>query len=91
VSVATQDLASGTVLTMGGHHHTIAGVTAELREAAPLGPTAAAPFYLAADNRLNRPVRAGDVIRMGDLEIDADTPLPKLRRVQDDLFFGDAA
>jgi predicted homoserine dehydrogenase-like protein len=90
VAVATQDLASGTVLTMGGHHHTIAGVTAELRNAAPLGPNAAAPFYLAADNRLNRAVRAGEVIRMGDLEIDADSPLSKLRRMQDDVFFGAA-
>ena len=48
VPVASQDLAAGTVLTMRGHHHSIDGVTAELRTAAPIAPTTAAPYYLAA-------------------------------------------
>jgi predicted homoserine dehydrogenase-like protein len=91
VAVATQDLSAGTQLTMGGHHHTISGVTATLQEASRLGPETAAPFYLAADNRLNRPVRSGEVIRMGDLDMDPQNPLSKLRRMQDDLFFGDAS
>jgi predicted homoserine dehydrogenase-like protein len=88
VLVASRDLAAGTVLTMRGHHHSIDGVTAELRTAAPLSRTTAAPYYLAADNRLSRPVQAGDTIRMNDLEIDPSCLLLNLRTAQDDLFFG---
>jgi predicted homoserine dehydrogenase-like protein len=90
VAVATEDLASGTRLRMGGHHHMIDGVTAELRPAVALEPTAAAPFYLAADRRLAWPVRKGDALRIGDLEIDPDSPLLALRRRQDAAFFDPA-
>jgi predicted homoserine dehydrogenase-like protein len=76
------------VLTMGGHHHSIPGVTAELRPAQALDPSAPAPFYLTADNRLNRTVKAGDVIRMQDLDLDPDTDLMTLRADQDAHFFG---
>jgi predicted homoserine dehydrogenase-like protein len=61
---------------------------AELRAAAPLALTTAAPFYLAADSRLNRNVRAGDTIHVGDLELDPSSSLLKLRIAQDKLFFG---
>ncbi len=86
VAVATENLAAGTVLEMGGHHHTIAGVTAELRPAQPLSPSAPAPFYLAADNRLGNAVRSGDVIRIRDLDLDQSSPLLELRAMQDRLF-----
>ncbi|MFY8153728.1 MAG: flagellar biosynthesis protein FlgA, partial [Hyphomicrobiales bacterium] len=36
VAVARRDLAAGTVLTMGGHHHSIDGVGAEVRPATAL-------------------------------------------------------
>ena len=40
IAVATEDLPAGTVLSMGGHHHTISGVTAEFRPAGPSRPCA---------------------------------------------------
>ena len=87
-AVATEDLPAGRVLAMGGHHHTIAGVTAEFRPAQALIPSAPAPFYLAADCRLARPVERGETIRMADLELDENSDLVMLRRRQDALFFG---
>jgi predicted homoserine dehydrogenase-like protein len=88
VAVATADLAAGTVLSMGGHHHMIDNVTAELRAAAPLAPKVAAPFYLAADRRLTRSVRKGEAILFGDIEVDPDSSLLALRRSQDAAFSG---
>lgn len=88
VAVATEDLPAGTLLTMGGHHHTISGVTAEFRPAAPLTAGTPAPFYLAADCRLAASVRQGEEIRIGDLDLPEDSPLLRLRRSQDARFFG---
>lgn len=88
IAVATEDLPAGTLLTMGGHHHTISGVTAEFRPAGPLTSEAPAPFYLAADCRLTTSVRKGDEIRVGQLELPDDSPLLSLRRNQDVRFFG---
>jgi predicted homoserine dehydrogenase-like protein len=88
VAVATEDLPAGTILSMGGHHHTIPGVTAEFRSARALTPDAPAPFYLAADCRLTRSIRQGDEITVADLELHAGSPLLSLRRFQDDHFFG---
>jgi predicted homoserine dehydrogenase-like protein len=88
VAVATEDLPAGRILSMGGHHHTIAGVTAEFRPAAPLTATAPAPFYLAADCRLANPLSKGQEIRMGDLELPGPSALMKLRQGQDARYFG---
>ncbi|WP_376987950.1 NAD(P)H-dependent oxidoreductase [Bosea sp. R86505] len=89
VAVAQADLAAGTVLTMGGHHHSIADVGAEVRPAAALADDKPAPFYLVADRRLARPVRAGEAIRLGDVEIDEASGLLAMRRRQDALFAGE--
>lgn len=89
VAVAQADLAAGTVLTMGGHHHSIQNVGAEVRPAAPLADERPAPFYLVADRRLVRPVRAGEAIRLGDVEIAPSSGLLAMRRRQDALFAAD--
>ncbi|MEZ0168239.1 NAD(P)H-dependent oxidoreductase [Microvirga sp. TS319] len=88
IAVATEDLPAGTLLTMGGHHHTISGVTAEFRPAGPLTADAPAPYYLAADCRLAAPVRKGEEIGIGKLELLEESPLLRLRRSQDTRFFG---
>jgi predicted homoserine dehydrogenase-like protein len=88
IAVATEDLPAGTVLSMGGHHHTISGVTAEFRPAGPLTAKAPAPFYLAADCRLAAPISKGQEIQMSDLELPATSTLMGLRRDQDARFFG---
>jgi len=88
VAVARKDLPAGTVLRMGGHHHTIDGVDAELRPAKPIEGRNPAPFYLAADQRLARDVRSGEPVRVDDLETDTGADLYALRRAQDAAFFG---
>lgn len=88
VAVAQRDFPAGTVLSMGGHHHNIDGVAAEVRPAAPLAEDRPAPFYLVADRKLVRTVKAGDAIRLGDVEIDPASGLLAMRRRQDALFGG---
>ena len=91
VAVAQRDLAAGTALVMGGHHHSIDGVGAEIRPAAPLAAERPAPFYLVANRTLVRNVRAGDAIRLGDVEIPGDSGLLAMRHRQDALFATEAA
>lgn len=86
VAVAQRDLPAGTVLHMGGHHHNIDGVGAEMRPAAALADDRPAPFYLVADRKLVRPVKAGQAIRFGDVEIDESSILLQTRRKQDAIF-----
>ncbi|MCJ8145197.1 flagellar biosynthesis protein FlgA [Ancylobacter sp. A5.8] len=90
VTRATRDLPAGTMLDMGGHHHTIDGATGELAPAAPLMPDAPAPFYLAANCRLARAVARGRIVTMADLDISEDSELLTLRRLQDAAFFDPA-
>ena len=87
VARATRDLAAGSRLDMGGHHHTIAGTTAELHPAQPLSAEHPVPFYLAANRRLQRPVHAGHLICLDDIEVDPASTLFNLRLKQDALFF----
>lgn len=86
VAVAQRDLPAGAVLTMGGHHHSIDGVGAEVRPAAALADDRPAPFYLVADRKLVRPVAAGAAIRLGDVEVDPASTLLQTRLKQDALF-----
>lgn len=88
VARATRRLAAGTVLAMGGHHHDIDGIVAELHPARALAAATPAPFYLAANRRLARDVAAGAAIAFDDLEIDPASTLLALRRQQDEVFFG---
>ncbi|TKT74423.1 flagellar basal body P-ring biosynthesis protein FlgA [Aquamicrobium sp. LC103] len=89
VVVADADLPAGATLAMGGHHHSIEGVSSMMLPAAPLTPDAPAPFYLASNRRLARAVKQGEAIRMADLEIPEDSELMRLRRLQDAHFFAE--
>jgi predicted homoserine dehydrogenase-like protein len=88
VGRAVRDLPAGTVLDMGGHHHTIEGVEAELIDAAPLRPGNPAPFYLIANRPLSSPVPAGSLIPIEAVEFAPHSVLADLRRAQDERFFG---
>jgi len=90
VAAADRDFAAGEVLTMGGHHHEIDGASARMLPAAPLSPEAPAPYYLVSNRRLVRPVAKGELVRLADVEIAADSELLSLRRKQDAHFFPDA-
>ena len=88
VACADIDLPAGTLLTAGGHHHQIEGVSGAVVPARPLAPNAPAPFYLVANRRLVRPVEKGQMIVLDDVEIDDGSELLALRRMQDVHFFG---
>ena len=90
VARADRDLIAGTILAMGGHHHTIDGTSAELHQATPLTGKNPAPFYLAADARLTRNVAKGAVITAADIELSHAPELTALRRAQDEAFFSSA-
>jgi predicted homoserine dehydrogenase-like protein len=91
VARATRRLTAGSHLSMGGHHHTIEGTTAELHPARPLGADNPLPFYLAANRELTRDVRAGALVTLGDVDIDPASELLALRKRQDAHFLGGAA
>ena len=86
VAVAAETLEAGTRLAMGGHHHSIAGVGAEMRPGAALADDRPAPFYLVADRVLTRRVEAGAPIRLGDVAVPEDSDLLRMRLRQDALF-----
>ncbi|WP_422073457.1 NAD(P)H-dependent oxidoreductase [Tranquillimonas rosea] len=83
VAVADRDFPAGTRLDMGGHHHSIDGVSAQMVPGARLAPQNPAPFYIASNRVLASDVKAGDPIRMSDLVLDDDSELLRLRREQD--------
>jgi len=84
-------MVAGSVLAMGGHHHTIEGTAAELLPAGSLGAANPVPFYLAANRRLVRDVAAGALLTLADVDIDPASELFALRRQQDAAFFGSDA
>lgn len=84
---ADKDLPAGQILTTGGHHHEMQGGIPEIVPAAALAPDVPAPFYLAANRRLLRPVAQGRHILLGDLDIEPSSALLNLRREQDRVFF----
>ncbi|WP_445996317.1 homoserine dehydrogenase [Okibacterium fritillariae] len=61
------DLAAGTALTVAGHHHEIAGVAPVLRATPETAPNVA-PFYLLGGCTLSRPVAAGELLTIDDLD-----------------------
>lgn len=87
VAVATADLPEGSVLAMGGHHHTIENVAARILPARALDDDAPAPFYLAANRKLMHSVAEGAFVTMKDLDLSGEEDLLDLRRMQDRLFF----
>lgn len=87
VAVADADLPAGTLLRMGGHHHSIPDVSSAVLPAAPLAPETPAPFYLVSNRRLIRPVASGNPIRLADVEIEPESELLRMRHAQDAHFF----
>ncbi|MFE7507429.1 homoserine dehydrogenase [Promicromonospora sp. NPDC057488] len=61
---ATEDLAVGAVLKVEGHHHEIAGVAPVMLDPAE----SVSPYYLLDGARLSRPVAAGALIGLDDVE-----------------------
>jgi predicted homoserine dehydrogenase-like protein len=86
IAIADADLEAGTLLTAVGHHHAIKDISSALVPAKPLESEQPAPFYLVANRRLVRPVKAGNAVRLGDVAAE-DSHLLDLRRRQDARFF----
>jgi predicted homoserine dehydrogenase-like protein len=86
IAVADRDFEAGAHLTMGGHHHSIEGVSSRIVAGTPLDAQSPAPFYLAANCSLRQAVKAGQPIRMCDLNLDQNSALLKLRQEQDQRY-----
>jgi predicted homoserine dehydrogenase-like protein len=67
----TGDLDAGTTFSVTGHHHEINDVIPVMVDP----DDAVAPYYLLDGARLTRPVAAGELVRLADLEGVADGPL----------------
>ena len=89
VGRAEYDLQAGMLLDMGGHHHTIDGVSAELIDAGPVKGANPIPFYLMANRRLRCDVPSGRLITADMVDMDTDAMVYRLRRLQDRRFFGE--
>ena len=63
---ATVDIAAGTVLKMGGHHHDVTGVQAVLCPTTAV-PADIAPLYLAAHATAARDIKAGSLLLIADI------------------------
>ena len=90
VGRAEHDLQAGMILDMGGHHHTIDGVSAELADAGPVEGANPIPFYLMANQRLRCNVAAGKLITADMVDMDTASTLYRVRRSQDRRFFCDS-
>jgi predicted homoserine dehydrogenase-like protein len=71
VARAARDFHAGEKLAMGGHHHTIEGATPLLMDTAKAEAQGAAPFYLAANKRLVADVKAGELVPLAALDLQA--------------------
>jgi len=87
VGRTNRPLPVGTVLTVAGHHHQIAGVDGLLVEALRAEGSNPVPFYMMGDNRLTRDVPAGTVITTEMVQRPADSLLWTLRREMEKEFF----
>lgn len=86
VGRTTRFLPAGTVLTVAGHHHQIAGVEGLLVEALRVEGGNPIPFYMMGDNRLTRDVPAGTIITTDMLQKPTNSLLWTLRREMEEAF-----
>lgn len=82
VATASRDLEPGEVLAMGARH-VVDGLDHALHPAQKLGATSRLPYYLAVGGRIRRPVRRGEPLLCGDVELRAGSALLQLRQAQD--------
>ncbi len=85
VGAIQEALVEGQVLELG-ERHALPGVAPRLLPAAPLGPSAPLPYYLAAGARLRRDLAPGATITLQDVALPEDSILLALRRKQDAVF-----
>ena len=79
-AVAARDWQAGEVLAITDHHHhEIAGLTPQLRDATKIGTSGALPYYMAAENRLVCDVRQGQIITADMVERPENSTLWRLR------------
>lgn len=86
VGVTTKPLPAGTVLAATGHHHKIEGVEGLLLPAHRAAGANPIPFYLMANNSLQRDVPAGAVITAEMVEPPKDSRLWALRQELEEVF-----
>ena len=84
---ALKNLPAGTILKMGGHHHTIDGVGCQVGKYQKLNDAAPIPFYLLSNCKLKKDIQKGHTITLSDVEIPESSSLLQLRQEQDQHFF----
>jgi predicted homoserine dehydrogenase-like protein len=87
VAHAERDFEAGEALAMGTRHE-IPGLGYSLASARALQEDAPLPYYLAVGGRIRRPVRRGEPLRCGDVDLPSASVLLRLRQAQDARFFG---
>jgi predicted homoserine dehydrogenase-like protein len=85
VASAARDLEAGEVFAMGARHE-IPGLDYSLEQGQPLAEESPLPYYLALGGRVRRHVRAGQPLRVGDVDL-RNGSLLQLRKAQDAHFF----
>ena len=86
VAYAARDLEVGEVLAIGSRHE-ISSLDHALERAQPLAEGAPLPYYLAAGGSVRRHVRAGELLRVDDVDLPFGSTLLRLRKAQDQHFF----
>lgn len=86
VAHAERDLEPGEVLTIGARHE-IPGIDYRLEPARALHEQAPVPYYLAVGGRIRRPVRRGQPLLGGEVDLREGSVLLRLRQAQDARFF----
>lgn len=83
--IATESLTAGQALTMS-KGHVIPGTRPELMSPMPIADGNPIPYYMAAENRLNRDVPVGTMLTYDMIDHDPDSALWALRKQQDAVF-----
>jgi len=86
VGRTSQSLPAGTLLTVAGHHHQIAGVDGLLVEARRTEGGNPVPFYMMGDNRLTCDVPAGTIITADMVQKPTNSLLWTLRKEMEKEF-----
>lgn len=83
VARAARDLPAGHVLAIEGNRHAVPGLEGGLLPAAPIGPAAPLPYYMAVGRTLRWPVPAGALLTADDVIAPEESALWALRREAD--------
>ena len=86
VASSIEDIPAGTIFQVEGHHHTIEKLDALIHKNMPVKDGNPVPFYMLAGAKTKIDIPAGSTITLDMVEISEESPLWKLRILQDEKF-----